>query len=177
MARYAGIRLMDVSDGPGIRVGVYFQGCPFKCKGCWNASTWDENLGLEWTQELEDKVIEECGKPMVAGLSLLGGEPLYKPNYQAVLKLIKRFKKEYPDKTIWIWSGQVWEHMNEEYKYALSYCDVLVDGPFMLDKRDFTLKYAGSTNQRVIDLKKNFATGGLVLWEDVNVLGLDERKN
>src|SRR5574344_98404 len=177
MARYAGIRLMDVSDGPGIRVGVYFQGCPFKCKGCWNASTWDENLGLEWTQELEDKVIEECGNPTVARLILLGGEPLYKPNYQAVLKLIKRFKKEYPDKTIWIWSGQVWEHMNEEYKYALSYCDVLVDGPFMLDKRYFTLKYAGSTNQRVIDLKKNFATGGLVLWEDVNVLGLSERKN
>lgn len=171
MARYAEIRLRDISDGPGIRVGVYFQGCPYHCKGCWNASTWNENGGKEWTQELEDRVIEECDNPHVSGLSLLGGEPLFRPNYEAALRLIRRFKWRYPHKDIWIWSGQIWENMSEDYHEALSLCDVLVDGPFILEQRDVTLKYAGSTNQRVIDLKKTYATGGLVLWEDVNMLG------
>lgn len=164
MARYMSIRTKDISDGPGIRVGVYFQGCPFHCPGCWNKNTWDPDGGESWELDQEDAVIEAARDEHIVGLSLLGGEPLFQPSYNACLRLIKRFKSTYPNKTIWIWSGNTFENMSEDYLAALQYCDVLVDGPFIAALRDVSQKYAGSTNQRVIDLQKTFLEKKIVLW-------------
>lgn len=165
MARYMTIRARDISDGPGIRIAVYFQGCPYHCPGCWNSESWDPTGGDEWSREEEDIVIELAKDSTVVGLSLLGGEPLYGPTIDATLSLVKRFKETYPDKNIWIWSGNTFEKMSNIELDVLKYCDVLVDGPFILEKRDVKQRYAGSTNQRVIDLKKTFNNKELTLWE------------
>lgn len=159
------IRSRDISDGPGIRVAVYFQGCPYHCLGCWSPNLWDPAGGNEWGQKEEDIVIELAKDPMIVGLSLLGGEPLYGPNLDATLSLVKRFKETFPEKNIWIWSGNLFENMNDKELEVLRYCDVLVDGPFILEKRDVKQRYAGSTNQRVIDLKKTFDRKELTFWE------------
>lgn len=163
--RYAQIRKFDISDGPFIRVGLYTQGCPIRCPGCHNKDQQSFDGGKEYTEETKLRILQLCEPDYIKGLSILGGEPFITQNLEDLATLIKEFKERFPNKTIWIWSGYTYERLEligepgsqaqKWVNYILDIADVLVDGPFILEKRDITdnNKYKGSTNQRVIDLK------------------------
>lgn len=157
---------MDVSDGPGVRVAIYTQGCAFHCPGCHNESIWDFNGGTEFTAETINKIIALCNHDYIAGLSILGGEPLaMSENITSLLQLCTALKEALPDKTIWMWTGFTFEEATDSYGTFIDFwelmktIDVLVDGPWKQELFDPNLQYAGSTNQRVIDVKKTLATG------------------
>lgn len=151
--RYSQIRKLDISDGPGCRVGFYTQGCHFHCKGCFNSDTWDFSGGKLYTDEVKNTILDYCSPFYIKGLSILGGEPLSPENKDEILDLVKSFKEKYKDKTIWVWSGYEYEDLDNWQLEILKYCNVLVCGPFIEEEKDLTRKYAGSKNQRVIDLK------------------------
>lgn len=162
--RYNKIRKMDISNGPGIRVSIFMQGCTFNCKNCFNKETHDFNGGKEFTDEVIDKVIELAKPDYIVGLSILGGEPLHPKNIEGTTKLAKNFKSVYPDKNIWVWSGFLFDKNLINFE-ILNYIDVLVDGVYKDELHDFTLKYRGSSNQRVIDVKKSLKTNKIELIE------------
>lgn len=162
--RYNLIRKMDIADGPGVRVSLFVQGCEFHCKNCFNAETWDFNKGKEYTDEVIDRVIELAGEDYVQGLSILGGEPLHDKNIEGVTKLAKKFRETYPKKDIWLWSGFLFEDKKD--KEIMKYLDVMVDGQYKDELHDFRLKYCGSSNQRVIDVKKTLKNNKIVLYEE-----------
>lgn len=166
--KYAKIRKMDISNGEGVRVSLFVQGCSFHCKNCFNQETWDFNGGKEFTTSEIQKIIELANKDYIAGLSVLGGEPLHPNNIEAVADVCKSFKKIYPNKTIWLWTGFRYEDiLKRENNYnILNYIDVLVDGQFEEDKKDLTLKWKGSSNQRVIDCKKSLTENKIILKEN-----------
>ena len=166
--KYAKIRKMDISNGEGIRVSLFVQGCSFHCKNCFNQETWDFNGGKEFTTEEVDKIIKLANKDYIAGLSILGGEPLHPNNIESVSMLCEHFKFKYPEKTIWIWTGFKYEDiLKKENNYNIfNYIDVLIDGQFEEDKKDLTLKWRGSSNQRVIDCKKSLAENKIILKEE-----------
>ena len=151
--RYNLIRKMDISNGPGVRVSIFMQGCSFHCKNCFNQETWDFEGGKEFTDDTINKVLELCNKPEVKGLSILGGEPMHPTNIEGTTKLAKAFKEKYPEKTIWTWTGFKYEDIKD--KDVFNYIDVLVDGQYKDELHDPTLKWKGSSNQRVIDIKKS----------------------
>ena len=175
--RYAQIRELDISNGEGVGVALFVQGCRFACKNCFNPDTWDFNGGKEWTQETEDKFIELANRPYIKRLSILGGEPLADENLDGVLHLVDRFRLLFPNKTIWIYSGYSFEDClikpkicEENIFRALRYemiskCDVMVDGRYIDSQRNVTLKWKGSSNQRVIDIEQSLKKGEIVLWE------------
>lgn len=162
---YNKIRKMDVSNGEGIRVSIFMQGCVFNCKGCFNPETHDFNGGKEFTDETIDRVIELCSKEYIVGLSILGGEPLHPKNIDGTTKLAKRFKEVYPDKNIWVWSGFLFDRDLKD-KEVLNYIDVLIDGQYNCDLYSPRLKWKGSSNQRVIDVKKSLELDKIVLYEE-----------
>ena len=162
--RYNKIRKMDISNGPVIRVSIFMQGCTFNCKNCFNKETHDFNGGKEFTDEIIDKVIELAKPDYIVGLSILGGEPLHPKNIEGTTKLAKKFKSVYPDKNIWVWSGFLFDKNIINFE-ILNYIDVLVDGVYKDELHDFTLKYRGSSNQRVIDVKKSLKTNNVELIE------------
>ena len=151
--RYNLIRKMDISNGPGVRVSIFMQGCSFHCKNCFNQETWDFEGGKEFTDDTINKVLELCNKPEVKGLSILGGEPMHPTNIEGTTKLAKVFKEKYPEKTIWTWTGFKYEDIKD--KDVFNYIDVLVDGQYKDELHNPTLKWKGSSNQRVIDIKKS----------------------
>ena len=155
--RYNKIRKMDISDGPGVRVSIFMQGCEFHCKNCFNPETWDFKKGKEFTDETINRVLELAAKDYIAGLSILGGEPMHPKNIEGTLELAKAFKEKYPEKTIWVWSGFLFEDLKD--KEVLKYINVLVDGQYKDELHDFRLKYRGSSNQRVIDVQKSLKRG------------------
>ena len=159
--RYNKIRKMDISNGPGIRVSIFMQGCSFHCKDCFNSETWDFKAGKEFNDEVINKVLDLASLPHIVGLSILGGEPMHPNNREGTIKLAKAFKKRYPNKDIWVWSGYLFDEL--KYIEGLSYIDTLVDGRFVLEKANPTLKFRGSSNQRVIDVKKSLEAGNVVL--------------
>lgn len=163
--RYAKIRKMDISNGPGIRVSVFMQGCTFNCKNCFNPETHDFSKGEEFTDEVIDKIITLCENKNIVGLSILGGEPMHPKNIDGTTKLAKLFKEKFPEKNLWAWSGFLLDDYLKD-KEVLGYIDVLVDGQYVDDLHDFRLKYRGSTNQRVIDVKKSLEKSEIVLYED-----------
>ena len=163
--RYNVIRKMDISNGPGVRVSVFMQGCAFHCKNCFNPETWDFEGGQEFTDETIKEVLDLCNQSHIKGLSILGGEPMHPKNIEATTKLAKSFKQKYPEKTIWVWSGFLFDKDLKD-KEVLKYIDVLVDGQYMDDLHDFTLKWRGSSNQRVIDVQKSLAQNKVVQIED-----------
>ena len=172
--RYALIREMDVSNGVGVGVSLFVQGCHFHCKGCFNPETWDFSGGNERTSETENKFIELAGKPYIKRISILGGEPLADENVYDVMMLLKKIRRIYPDKKIWLYTGYTWESISALYRKdferceALSYVDVLVDGQFQLDKQDTLnreIVFAGSTNQRIIDVQKSIASGSIIPFQ------------
>ena len=161
--RYNLIRKMDISNGPGVRVSIFMQGCPFHCKNCFNPETWDFEGGKEFTQETIDKVLELSDKNEVKGLSILGGEPMAPTNIEGTAKLAKASKEKYPEKNVSACSGHKYEQIKDQD--ALKYIDVLVDGNYEDNLHDPTLKWKGSSNQRVIDVQKSLKNGGFNLFK------------
>ena len=160
--RYNQIREMDISNGPGVRVSIFMQGCHFHCKNCFNKETWDFEGGKEFTEDTIKKILQLSNKEYIKGLSILGGEPMHPNNIEGTTKLAKAFKEEYPDKTIWAWSGYRFDKDLKD-KDVLKYIDVLVDGTYKEELHNPTLKWKGSSNQRVIDVQKSLGQGEIIL--------------
>ena len=163
--RYAGVNYNDMSAAPGVSVSVFLQGCPHHCKGCHNPETWNFEGGKAFTKKEEDALITLINKPHIAGFTLLGGEPMEKENREDVLKLLKRIKEECPGKTVWLYSSFLYEEICQFEENILDYVDVLVDGMFILAKKDAKLRFRGSSNQRLIDIAKTREQGQIVLFE------------
>ena len=180
--RYAQIRSMDVSNGEGVGVSLFVQGCPFHCKNCFNSETWDFNGGKEWTEKTKNKFMELIDRPYIRRISILGGEPLVEQNLDEVLSLIKEIRILYPEKTIWLYTGYNFDLLKsqyDEYKYTpfaasadewltrweiISNVDVFVDGEYIDEQKDLTLKFRGSKNQHVIDVKQSLSQKKMVLY-------------
>jgi len=171
---YANIKDFDIANGPGVRISLFVSGCTHHCKGCFNREAWDFDYGQPFTQQTIDEIIQMLKPAYIKGLTLLGGEPFEPQNQGPIVELLRRVKKEYPQKSIWAFSGYLfdkdilsgrlgdWE-ITKEY---LSYLDVLVDGPFVEEKKDLMLRFRGSSNQRLIDVPKSLASGSVVEWDD-----------
>lgn len=148
--RYNTIRQLDIANGPGCRVSLFIQGCTFNCPGCFNTAARDFDSGTEFTDQTLHLILELLKSSHISGLSILGGEPLHPRNRQATLDLVKKVKAAQPDKSIWLWTGYLWEDVADDL--VDSGIDVVVDGPFQEELKDLRLKYCGSSNQRVIDV-------------------------
>lgn len=159
--RYHNITKDDMLNGDGLRTVLWVSGCDHGCKGCQNPVTWDCNSGLEFDQAAKQEIFEQMEKSYIAGLTLSGGDPLFWGNIPEVTELVKELKEKYPKKTIWLYTGSLWENIRD--LEIISYLDVVVDGEFILEQRDVSLKWKGSANQRVIDVKKTIETGAVVL--------------
>ena len=180
--RYASIRELDISNGEGVGVSLFVQGCHFHCYNCFNTETWDFNGGKEWTEETKNKFIKLIDRPYIHRISILGGEPLAERNLDEVLSLIKEIRISFPEKSIWLYTGYDFDLLNSkynEYKYTpfaanadewltrweiISNVDVLVDGEYIDEQKDLTLKWRGSKNQHVIDVKQSLAQNKIVLY-------------
>ena len=163
--RYNKIRKMDISNGPGVRVSIFMQGCTFNCKNCFNPETHDFRGGKEFNDETISKILELCNKNYIVGLSILGGEPMHPKNIEGTTKLAKAFKERYPNKTIWSWTGFLFDRDLKD-KEVMRYIDVLVDGQYKDELHDFRLKWCGSSNQRVIDVKQSLDKKDVVLLDE-----------
>lgn len=165
--KYADYKPFQFVDGEGVRCSIYLSGCLFACKGCFNASIQNFNAGYEYTEQLENIIIDDLSKPYVQGLTILGGEPFL--NTDVAIKLSERVRKEFASsKDIWVYSGYTYEQLlngSEDKRKLLSLCDVLVDGPFIIAKKNLSLKFRGSSNQRIIDLKKS-SESNVILYLD-----------
>ena len=194
--RYAQIRKMDISNGEGIGVSLFVQGCHFHCKNCFNSETWDFDDGKEWTEEVKNEFLKLIDRPYIKRISILGGEPLADENVSDILNLVNQIHLLFPNKTIWLYTGYTvnlssytYVDADDDYKIkplnylyckpvgtntksnlqrsgVLNLVDVVVDGRFEEDKKDLTLKFRGSSNQRVIDVKKSLEQNKIVLWCD-----------
>ncbi|MGN1013464.1 MAG: anaerobic ribonucleoside-triphosphate reductase activating protein [Clostridia bacterium] len=162
--RYNKVRKMDISNGPGVRVSIFMQGCTFNCKNCFNPETHDFKCGKEFSDETINRVLELCDNENVEGLSILGGEPMHPINIDGTTRLAKAFKEKFPNKTIWAWSGFKFDR-DLKGKEVLNYLDVLVDGQYVDELRNPRLKWRGSENQRVIDVKKSLSNNSIVTFE------------
>lgn len=159
----ADIKKVDVANGPGVRVSLFVSGCTLHCKGCFNEAAWDFHYGRKFTKDDEDYIIELLKPDYIEGITVLGGDPFEYVNQKGVLPLIRRIKKELPNKSIWFFSGYLLDKeilgdmckKYDETKELISYIDVLVDGRFMIDKKNLKLKYRGSSNQRIIDVQES----------------------
>ena len=162
--RYNKIRKMDISNGPGVRVSIFMQGCSFNCKNCFNKDTHDFNGGKEFDDSTIERVLELCGNENIEGLSILGGEPMNPTKIEGTTKLAKAFKEKYPNKTVWSWSGYSFDNYLKD-KEVVKYLDVLVDGQYNDDLRNPTLKWKGSENQRVINVQESLKESNTILFE------------
>ena len=180
--RFASMRNLDISNGEGVGVSLFVQGCDRHCFNCFNSETWDFNGGKEWTEETKNKFIKLIDRPYINRISVLGGEPLAEQNLDEVLSLIKEIRISFRDKTIWLYTGYDFDLLNSkynEYKYTpfaanadewltrweiISNVNVLVDGEYIDEKRDITLKWCGSSNQRVINVNQSLAQNKVVLY-------------
>ena len=159
---YNKIRKMDISDGPGVRVSILMQGCAFNCKNCFNPETHDFNGGKEFTDATIDRILELSDNDNIEGLSILGGEPMHPRNIENTTKLAKAFKEKFPNKNLWAWSGYLFDKDLKD-KDVVKYLDVLVDGQYVDELHNPTLKWKGSANQRVIDVQKSLEQNNVVL--------------
>ena len=168
---YATIKNCDIANGPGVRVSLFVSGCTHRCPGCFNEVAWDFAYGEPFTQQTVDYILNLLKPDYVQGLTLLGGEPFEPENQGAVVDLLRQVKKAYPHKSIWAFSGYLFEkdilsgRLGDTAEY-LSYLDVLVDGPFVESKKNLSLRFRGSENQRLIDVPASLARGETVLWQD-----------
>ena len=160
---YANIKYIDTADGPGVRVSLFVSGCEIHCDGCFNKIAWDFDYGKPFTEIEENEILEACNKDYISGLTILGGEPFSPQNQVVLVNLIKKFKEEYPEKTLWMYTGYILDKdlLPGQRKYVegvtgliLDSIDVLVDGPFILAERNLSLKFRGSNNQRILDKEK-----------------------
>lgn len=163
--RYHNITFPDMNNGDGLRVVLWLSGCSHKCEGCHNPQTWNVNSGIPFDKEAEKELFDALDKPYISGLTLSGGDPLHENNLQNVLNLVNKIRLLSPEKTIWLYTGYTWEQClkHSTRKEILTKCDVLVDGEYMDSQRDITLKWRGSSNQRVIDILKTLKENKIVL--------------
>ena len=183
--RYASIRSLDISNGEGVGVSLFVQGCPFHCKNCFNSDTWDFNGGKEWTEETKNKFMKLINRPYIKRVSFLGGECLAEQNLDEVLKLVQEISISFPEKTIWLYTGFCWNDIMcsfaglqadcfvldkkdieawEKRRKIISNVDVLIDGEYIDEQRNLSLKFRGSKNQRVIDVKQSLAQNKIILY-------------
>ena len=169
---YAAIKTCDIANGPGVRTSLFVSGCTHHCKGCFQPETWNFDYGERYTKETEDEIIESLRPDYVDGITLLGGEPFEPENQRELVKLLRRIKKELPQKTVWSFSGFTYEELTGDSRAVcevtnemLSMLDVLVDGEFVEAKRNISLRFRGSENQRLIDMNKTRKEGKIVLWD------------
>jgi anaerobic ribonucleoside-triphosphate reductase activating protein len=180
---YADIKQYDVANGIGVRVSLFVSGCTHHCKDCFNQEAWDFNYGRPFTQKEENDIITYLKPEYVAGLSLLGGEPMETSNQEGLLPLLRRVREEYPEKTIWCYTGylfdrDIMEHMypqSDTTREMISYIDILVDGEFETERKNLKVNFRGSDNQRIIDVKKSLDSGHVVHWE--GEVTMEENKN
>lgn len=170
---YAGIKKLDVANGPGLRVSLFVSGCTHYCKGCFNREAWDFNYGNLFTEAVEEEIVAELRRPQVSGLTLLGGDPFEYENQKRLLSFVQRVKSEFPNKDIWCYTGYDFETdvlgkmvlYQEETKELLQYIDILVDGEFKEELKDLRLRFKGSANQRIICVQESLKQNRVVLWE------------
>ena len=168
---YATIKNCDIANGPGVRVSLFVSGCTHRCKGCFNEVAWDFDYGEPFTQETVETILNMLRPSYVRGLTLLGGEPFEPQNQGPIVELLRQVKAKYPEKTVWAFSGYLFDkdilsgRLGDCSEY-LSYLDVLVDGPFVEAKKNLSLRFRGSENQRLIDVPASLRAGEVVLWED-----------
>lgn len=173
---YATIKSCDIANGPGVRVSLFVSGCTHRCPGCFNEIAWDFDYGTPFTQETIDSIIDMVSKPHIKGLTLLGGEPFEPQNQPAVVDLLRQLKAKCPDKSIWAFSGYLFDkditsgRLGDTSEF-LSYLDVLVDGPFIEAKKNLSLRFRGSENQRLIDVPESLKRGEVVRWNDWQTTG------
>ena len=165
--RYAQIRSMDISNGTGIGVSLFVQGCHFHCKDCFNSETWDFSGGKPWTEDSKKIFLISVLRAYIERVSILGGEPLADENFPDVLNLVQTIHEKFPEKKIWIYTGDTWENLlnDSQKKEILPYINILVDGRFETDKKDLSLKFKGSSNQRVIDVQKSLENEEVVIFK------------
>ena len=171
---YATIKWCDIANGEGVRVSLFVSGCTHHCKNCFNEVAWDFSYGNSFDEETQEKILKELDPDYIAGLSLLGGEPFEPQNQEGLLPFVKRVKEAYPNKTIWCYTGFILnpkkgilmeKHKNTPFtKELMKLIDVLVDGPYIEELKDIRLKFRGSSNQRVIDVKKTLESKKIVLY-------------
>lgn len=185
--RYSQIRNLDISNGLGVGVSLFIQGCPFHCKNCFNSDTWDFNGGKEWTEEIKDRFMKLIDRPYIKRISFLGGECLAEQSLDEVLKLVQEIRISFPEKTIWLYTGFCWNDIMcsfaglqadcvvldkkdietwEKRRKIISNVDVLVDGEYIDEQKDLTLKFRGSKNQHVIDVQESLKQGKVILYCD-----------
>ena len=169
---YMDIKRCDIANGTGVRTSLFVSGCTHHCKGCFQPETWNFDYGERYTKETEDEIIESLRPDYVDGITLLGGEPFEPENQRELVKLLRRIKKELPQKTVWSFSGYTYEELTGDSRAVcevtnemLSMLDVLVDGEFVEAKRNISLRFRGSENQRLIDMNKTRKEGKIVLWD------------
>lgn len=168
---YCNIKRRDIADGIGVRVTLFVSGCTHHCKGCFQPETWDFDYGQSFDAEAEQVIFTELKQSFVNGLTLLGGEPFEPENQRGLLPFLRTVKARFPDKTVWAYSGYTWEELTGESRARcettdemLSLIDVLVDGEFLEEQKDITLRFRGSSNQRILDVKASLAAGKPVQW-------------
>ncbi len=172
---YGNIKKNDIANGEGVRTSLFVSGCRNACKNCFNRETWAFDYGEPYTDEVERELLDSCQGSYNRGLTVLGGEPMEPENQRVLLPLLKKFKERYPDKTIWLYTGNLYEELTcgvgNHYKCIevtaelLSYVDILVDGRYVEEKKSLGLRFRGSSNQRVIDMNKTRERGSVVIWE------------
>lgn len=161
--RFAQIRKEDISNGPGIRVSLFVQGCNRHCDGCFNPETWDYDKGQIFNRRIQELFLDLGKEKKITGFSLLGGEPLDQD--ERMLELIKKIKERYPDKTIWMWTGHTYEDLTDKQMEIVKLIDVLVDGPFIISQKCPGKRFRGSMNQRIIDIKKTLESGTITIHD------------
>ena len=166
--RYAQIRSMDISNGEGVGIALFVQGCHLRCYNCFNPETWDFNGGKEWNEDIENQFIELAKRPYIKRVSILGGEPLADENIQDVLNIVNKIRLLLPDKKIWLYTGYRFEECLGHIirKEIILKCDVLVDGRYVDSQRDITLRWRGSMNQRAIDVQASLQNKEIVLYDN-----------
>lgn len=168
---YATIKNCDIANGPGVRVSLFVSGCTHHCPGCFNEVAWDFDYGQPFTQQTIDSVLDMLRPDYIRGLTLLGGEPFEPQNQGPVVELLRQVKQKLPEKSIWAFSGYLFDkdmlsgRLGDLGEY-LSYLDVLVDGRFVESKKNLSLRFRGSENQRLIDVPASLRSGTVVLWQD-----------
>ena len=170
---FATIKKRDIADGPGVRVSLFVSGCTHRCEGCFNEIAWDFDYGAPFTDAVQDELLEALAPDYVQGLTLLGGEPFEPENQRALLPFLKRVREVFPQKNIWCYSGYTLDQLQGESRARcevtdemLAQLDVLVDGRFVLAKKNIRLRFRGSENQRLIDMNKTREKGEIVLWDN-----------
>lgn len=169
---YLKIEHEDVCNGIGLRCVIWFTSCSHKCLGCFNKESWNPNNGVPFNEVAKKEIFDELSKDYISGVTLTGGDPLHENNINEILSLVDEIHIAFPSKTIWLWTGYLWEEIwednnciNKKRQDIISLCDVIIDGEYVEEKRDVSLKWRGSSNQRVIDVKKSLESGEVILWD------------